>query len=374
MNGEEKGREFSVPPTGAVVGRVPSNDVVLPDPGLSRHHCRFFFKNGDELWLQDLRSSNGVHVNGATIEQTRLNVGDQVVIGETVLLVLSASLRGRAAGSPVLAGGPAAAEAEAAAEPPAPARPAAPPSRSAGRLALHVLAALAIAAWWIFLLCSLVPGERRPARGPTPAPPAAAPTEAGLPAVPRPRAPNLSGPEAERLRRAASLAADALLRNNPAAALSILDRETRETGSEALRAELQLIRRYIQGLDGMNRMLADAFTSRLSQTVTVRYKGQAILLTPQAIIGTRLRAALPSAGDTNGLLVGLWDLEVPNLSEWLPPPRTEEDCGMQYLLLMRNGDRAGARLLAPRCGPLADAFVERLSAGTEATSRAGVDS
>jgi pSer/pThr/pTyr-binding forkhead associated (FHA) protein len=90
--GPNKGKNIIVPTEGARLGRSSKNDIVLEDPLLSRHHCRLFFKPGDGLWITDLGSANGTVVNGNTITEGRINVGDTVTIGDTVLKVLSDSV------------------------------------------------------------------------------------------------------------------------------------------------------------------------------------------------------------------------------------------------------------------------------------------
>ena len=88
--GADKGMKITVPPDGARVGRSSRNDVTLNDPGLSRHHCRFFFKTGEGLWLTDLGSANGTILNDAEIQECRLSVGDAVLLGDSILRVMQA--------------------------------------------------------------------------------------------------------------------------------------------------------------------------------------------------------------------------------------------------------------------------------------------
>lgn len=87
--GPNKGNKLTIPVDGARLGRSSKNDIVLEDPLLSRHHCRLFFKPGEGLWITDLGSANGTMVNGATVAEQRVSVGDAVMIGDTVLKVVS---------------------------------------------------------------------------------------------------------------------------------------------------------------------------------------------------------------------------------------------------------------------------------------------
>ncbi|MDD4872138.1 MAG: FHA domain-containing protein [Kiritimatiellae bacterium] len=90
--GLNKGKNITVPVDGARLGRSSKNDIVLEDPLLSRHHCRLFFKPNEGMWVTDLGSANGTIVNGNTITEVRINVGDTVTIGDTILRVLSDSV------------------------------------------------------------------------------------------------------------------------------------------------------------------------------------------------------------------------------------------------------------------------------------------
>lgn len=70
-----------------VVGREPLNDVVIPDPELSRRHARIFWEDGSFL-IEDLNSTNGTYVNGRRINsKTRLASGDIIDFGETIRVI-----------------------------------------------------------------------------------------------------------------------------------------------------------------------------------------------------------------------------------------------------------------------------------------------
>ncbi len=88
--GEPLAGEFLLGAAGARLGRSSLNDIALPDPLLSRHHCRFELR-GDELWVVDLASANQTTVNGKTIEECHLHPGDAVQVGDTILRVATAS-------------------------------------------------------------------------------------------------------------------------------------------------------------------------------------------------------------------------------------------------------------------------------------------
>jgi FHA domain len=64
-----------------ILGRNPSCDVVLSDPGVSRCHARLFFRDGSWV-LQDLASTNGTMVNGVHVGRCELRPGDHLVLGD----------------------------------------------------------------------------------------------------------------------------------------------------------------------------------------------------------------------------------------------------------------------------------------------------
>lgn len=84
--GPNRDCEYAIPAAGARVGRSSQNDIALSDPLLSRHHCRYELR-GAELWVVDLASANQTLVNGKVIEENRLNVGDAVQVGDTIMRV-----------------------------------------------------------------------------------------------------------------------------------------------------------------------------------------------------------------------------------------------------------------------------------------------
>jgi pilus assembly protein CpaF len=72
--------------TELLIGRHYSCDVVLADHSVSRKHARVIFRDGGWI-LQDLDSTNGTTVNGATVGRCALQPGDQLVLGTERLRV-----------------------------------------------------------------------------------------------------------------------------------------------------------------------------------------------------------------------------------------------------------------------------------------------
>jgi diguanylate cyclase (GGDEF)-like protein len=72
-----------------VIGRGASADFRIASPSVSRSHCRVFL-NEDELWIEDLRSTNQTLINTLPVERQALRDGDQIRIGDAVLKYLAA--------------------------------------------------------------------------------------------------------------------------------------------------------------------------------------------------------------------------------------------------------------------------------------------
>ena len=69
------------------IGRDPSNSLAISDLSLSRRHCVVACE-ADGYTLRDLDSRNGTFVNGRVISEKQLNHGDQISVGESVLVFL----------------------------------------------------------------------------------------------------------------------------------------------------------------------------------------------------------------------------------------------------------------------------------------------
>jgi Nif-specific regulatory protein len=85
-SGLARGRSVAVSGT-VTIGRDEQNMLAIADPALSRKHCLVEW-GGDRLALRDLDSRNGVFVNGSRVTHQALSDGDQIRIGDSVLLVI----------------------------------------------------------------------------------------------------------------------------------------------------------------------------------------------------------------------------------------------------------------------------------------------
>ena len=67
------------------IGRLPENDLCLPDSSVSRKHCEIQRKNADFI-LVDLGSLNGTRINGIPASTVILKDGDEIQIGNVSII------------------------------------------------------------------------------------------------------------------------------------------------------------------------------------------------------------------------------------------------------------------------------------------------
>ena len=67
-----------------LLGRLRECDVTLDDPSVSRRHARIR-REGEDYVVEDLRSTNGVRVNGEERDYARLSDGDELELGSVRL-------------------------------------------------------------------------------------------------------------------------------------------------------------------------------------------------------------------------------------------------------------------------------------------------
>ncbi|RJP14881.1 MAG: FHA domain-containing protein [Candidatus Abyssobacteria bacterium SURF_5] len=84
IKGSGEIREFRLHDGINTIGRGVTNRIRLLDPGVSRRHCRIR-KLGLSLFLSDLGTKNGTHVNGQSVKEQELKLFDEIKIGKTIL-------------------------------------------------------------------------------------------------------------------------------------------------------------------------------------------------------------------------------------------------------------------------------------------------
>ncbi|AKT39782.1 DUF4388 domain-containing protein [Chondromyces crocatus] len=89
ISGKYQGGEFPLAENQEIfVGRSSDLDMVLVEDMVSRRHARIAC-SGDQIHIEDLGSTNGTFVNGEKIKKTALKEGDRVLIGTSILKVVS---------------------------------------------------------------------------------------------------------------------------------------------------------------------------------------------------------------------------------------------------------------------------------------------
>jgi len=83
--GPNPGHRFTVTKNNITIGRLPTNDVSIPDQQVSRHHANITWEN-DRFVIRDLGSANGTAVNGTHLTgPCPLRDGDVIGLGEIVV-------------------------------------------------------------------------------------------------------------------------------------------------------------------------------------------------------------------------------------------------------------------------------------------------
>ncbi|MFW6067082.1 MAG: FHA domain-containing protein, partial [Myxococcota bacterium] len=95
------------------VGKLPSSHLRIDDDNVSRMHAVIEVTDQDNVHIIDLGSASGTIVNGKKVNKAKVATGDEVMLGDTKVVI--------EVGRPAEAGAGAGAAA-------APAKPAAPPA------------------------------------------------------------------------------------------------------------------------------------------------------------------------------------------------------------------------------------------------------
>lgn len=82
VDGQE--RKIEVSHQKILIGRAPDCQLILSQPGISRHHCKVFREN-DTYFIEDLQSKNGTRVNNVYINRRKLEPGDVIRVAEFLM-------------------------------------------------------------------------------------------------------------------------------------------------------------------------------------------------------------------------------------------------------------------------------------------------
>src|ERR1041385_7303254 len=89
IKGADEGKQFELSEPVVGLGRDPGNLIRLNDTEISRRHAEIFQKPGDgrRYFVRDVGSANGTFVNDTLVNEAPLQPGDQIQIGQSVLVL-----------------------------------------------------------------------------------------------------------------------------------------------------------------------------------------------------------------------------------------------------------------------------------------------
>ena len=89
ISGKYQGGEYPLQEMGElVIGRSSELDMVLIEDMVSRKHAKIALSPG-QITISDLGSTNGTFVNGEKVKRARLKEGDRILIGTSILKLVS---------------------------------------------------------------------------------------------------------------------------------------------------------------------------------------------------------------------------------------------------------------------------------------------
>jgi adenylate cyclase len=86
----EEVKTFYLNKNTVTIGKLSGNDLQLADNSVSRNHCKIV-KTGKTYKVSDQGSTNGTYVNGKRVSERKLETGDTITIGRTILKFLEVS-------------------------------------------------------------------------------------------------------------------------------------------------------------------------------------------------------------------------------------------------------------------------------------------
>ena len=87
IEGRSKGKVFVLDGVRSyVVGRLPGAEIHISDPGVSRRHVKLSRHTDGRVVAADMRSTNGLIVNGDKLERHELRAGDEISLGPDAVL------------------------------------------------------------------------------------------------------------------------------------------------------------------------------------------------------------------------------------------------------------------------------------------------
>lgn len=81
-----KGSSWTIGEQPLIIGRDITCDITVNDPLVSRRHCELR-REGSEVYLIDLGSSNATFVNATPVKEAELRLGDEIAVGNAIFFV-----------------------------------------------------------------------------------------------------------------------------------------------------------------------------------------------------------------------------------------------------------------------------------------------
>src|SRR5947209_10688079 len=80
LSGSLAGNTFQITKPTITIGREPTNDIVVTDPSVSRHHAQITWNN--KTWsINKIAPQNTVTVNQREVQQATINDRDMIGLG-----------------------------------------------------------------------------------------------------------------------------------------------------------------------------------------------------------------------------------------------------------------------------------------------------
>jgi DNA-binding CsgD family transcriptional regulator/pSer/pThr/pTyr-binding forkhead associated (FHA) protein len=90
IEGRSQGQSFVLDRVrGYVVGRLSGAEIPIGDPGVSRRHVKLMRRADGSVEASDMRSTNGLILNGERVERGLLREGDRINLGPDAVLRLA---------------------------------------------------------------------------------------------------------------------------------------------------------------------------------------------------------------------------------------------------------------------------------------------
>lgn len=90
LTGPQAGQSIPLKPGRNVLGRAAQCDVVILSPGVSKEHAEVFV-HPDRVTVTDLKSSNGIFINGIKVQTGNIRMGDKVSAHDVIFDLVATS-------------------------------------------------------------------------------------------------------------------------------------------------------------------------------------------------------------------------------------------------------------------------------------------